>query len=452
MNHIELAKRHRKEGRLAEAAAALRTAVMQDPMNPECWFQGGSLAIKLGDFAFAKQLFEMCVSVVTSDKEAAYNVGHCSFRLGDPIAAVRSYERALAIDPSFLRARIALGQMLYVVGRHEEASAAFDQALSLPPPASPVDQELRALVRVARGEFVDGWREFDNQWVAARAARSPWPIWDGAAAPDATVCLTVDGGFGDTILFARYARQIRARVRRLVAIVQPDLRRLLETLDGLDAVAGSIDDVAGDIVVSGFWTLPRKLRSTPETIPMTVPYLSPPGSGPVLPQTTKLRAGIAWFGGARCAHDFDRSCPDLSHLSALFTVPGVEWYDVQPRTARSAEGDRFGIHPLPPVQDFGDTAFVLRQMDLVISVDTAVSNLSAALGVPTWIMVPTIPEFRWPIGASRSPWYPSARLFRRANTWQWTEVGRAIASDLATRVETGVDPDLPEYRRWDLTA
>lgn len=424
-------------------------------MDPETWFQGATLAIKLREFAFARTLFEMCVRLVPTDAQAIYNVGYCSFRLGDPETALASYERAVQVDPGFVRAHIARGQLSYILGHPEAGGRAFDVALALPRPSNPKDQELRALVRVVRGEFAEGWRDFDESWTNAHSqSLENVRSWDGGVAPDATVGLTVDGGFGDTLLFIRYARLVKERVGRVVAAIEPSLIPLLERVEGVDAILRDQRELGQGMMVAGLWTLPRKLGTTMATIPATLPYVPVPDEGPSLSPTTALRVGIAWFGGVDCAHDFDRSCHDISQLGPIFRVPGIEWHLLQPGVESLGLGTSVDgpdvVHPLPPVRHFGDTAYVLRQLDLVITVDTAVANLAAAIGVPTWIMPPTIPEFRWPVGAVRSPWYPSARLFRRAHTRDWGSVALAIATQLRERVSSGLDPDLPDYRRLDV--
>ncbi|HEX4931831.1 MAG TPA: tetratricopeptide repeat protein, partial [Gemmatimonadaceae bacterium] len=228
MSLLELAKQHRKAGRYAESAAALRQAVLEAPMDPEVWFQGGSLAIKLKDFSFARSLFEMVARVSPHDAQAIYNVGYCHFRLGEPEAALAAYEHAVRVDPGFVRAYIALGQLHYILGDPDAGRRAFDTALALPRPGNAGDLELRALVRVVREDFTDGWREFDESWRQARLQTlATVQAWDGTPDPSATVCLTVDGGFGDTLLFIRFARQVRERVGRVVASVEPALAPLI---------------------------------------------------------------------------------------------------------------------------------------------------------------------------------------------------------------------------------
>lgn len=455
MTLLDLAKEHRRSGRYAEAAQLLQQAVAESPMDPELWFQGGTLAIKLREFAFARTLFEMVVRFTPSDAQAVYNVGYCSFRLGDPERALASYERAAALDPSFVRAHIARGQLLYILGEPDAGRAAFDTALALPRPSHATDQELRALIRVVRGEFAEGWADFDESWTSARSdSLQNISLWDGSAEPNATVCLTVDGGFGDTLLFVRYAPLVRARVGRVIAALEPALVPLLRGMPGIDAFVESAAEVPPDARYAGLWTLPRKVGTTVDSIPAEVPYIPVPTEGPRLASTALLRVGIAWAGGKDCAHDFDRSCHDVQQLAPLFRVPGVEWHILQPGvTSLGLEADAkpAAVQPLPPVRHFGDTGYVLRQLDLVITVDTAVANLSAALGVPTWIFPPTIPEFRWPIGAARSPWYPTARLFRRAHTRDWAGVAAAAASALQERVAEETDRDLPGYRRLNLS-
>ncbi len=454
MTLLDLAREHRRAGRYAEAAQTLQQAVSQSPMDPELWFQGGTLAIKLRQFAFAQTLFEMVVQFTPGDAQAVYNIGYCRFRSGDPEGALASHERACSLDPSFVRAHIARGQMLYILGQPDAGREAFDVALCLACPRSETDQELRALVRVVRGEFAEGWADFDQCWTRARSENlRDTTLWDGQPDPDATVCLTVDGGFGDTLLFVRYAPLVRARVGRVIAALESALVPLLRGMPGIDAFVADTTEIPPRTRFAGLWTLPRKVGTTVSSIPASVPYIPLPSKGPRLAPTPSLRVGIAWAGGKDCAHDFDRSCHDLQLLAPLFRVPGVEWHILQPGVTSlgldSTEAP-VGVQALPTVRHFGDTGFVLRQLDLVVTVDTAVANLSAALGIPTWIFPPTIPEFRWPIGAQRSPWYPSARLFRRAHTRDWASVASAAAAALRERVAEGVNRDVPGYRRLDL--
>ena len=175
--------------------------------------------------------------------------------------------------------------------------------------------------------------------------------------------------------------------------------------------------------------------------------MTPPESGPVLEKTSGLRVGLCWYGGKACVHDRDRSTPSLSVLKALFQVPGVDWFSLQLEGPRTPEEEQFPLRRPPRVKDFGDTAHIMSQLDLVISVDTAVANLAAAIGHPTWVMVPTVPEFRWPLGtsstpeyATTTPWYSTARLYRRTHTDEWEGVASRIATDLAALVRARGGP------------
>ncbi|MBK6305318.1 MAG: tetratricopeptide repeat protein [Gemmatimonadetes bacterium] len=259
MTLLDLAREHRRAGRYAEAAQTLQQAVSQSPMDPELWFQGGTLAIKLRQFAFAQTLFEMVVQFTPGDAQAVYNIGYCRFRSGDPEGALASHERACSLDPSFVRAHIARGQMLYILGQPDAGREAFDVALCLACPRSETDQELRALVRVVRGEFAEGWADFDQCWTRARSENlRDTTLWDGQPDPDATVCLTVDGGFGDTLLFVRYAPLVRARVGRVIAALESALVPLLRGMPGIDAFVADTTEIPPRTRFAGLWTLPRK--------------------------------------------------------------------------------------------------------------------------------------------------------------------------------------------------
>ncbi|HEX4934194.1 MAG TPA: hypothetical protein VFV33_13485, partial [Gemmatimonadaceae bacterium] len=160
-----------------------------------------------------------------------------------------------------------------------------------------------------------------------------------------------------------------------------------------------------------------------------------------------LRVGIAWSGNRQMGHDADRSPPGLSTFAPLFDVAGVQWQGLTPDAAMQEEERRHGISPLPPVRDLADTAAILRQLDLVVTVDSVVANLAPAVGVPTWIFPTTIPEPRWPMGHARSPWFPLVRPFRRARLSAWDAAVQAAARALAERVTRGRDDESPGDER-----
>jgi hypothetical protein len=189
----------------------------------------------------------------------------------------------------------------------------------------------------------------------------------------------------------------------------------------LPGVAGFVRDEgsfpAGALHTS-LWSLPALTRLRLDTIPGAEGYFTPPDHGPELGVRKGVRVGVVWAGNPNTTFDRDRSCPAVGFLSPLFEVPGIEWISLQVGP-RAADASSLPIRPMPEVSDFADTAYVLSQLDLVITVDTALAHLAGALGVPTWIMVPSIPEYRWLLDREDSPWYRSVRLFRRRSGTDW---------------------------------
>jgi hypothetical protein len=152
-----------------------------------------------------------------------------------------------------------------------------------------------------------------------------------------------------------------------------------------------------------------------------------------------LRVGIAWAGNRITTHDLDRSCPSLALLAPLLAVPNVEWTSLQVGEP-APEADGVTIAPCPVTGDFVDTARLVAALDLVISVDTAVAHLAGALAVPTWLMVPSMPEFRWLLDRDTSPWYPHHRIFRRERTDAWRALAERMAPELAALAAARGEP------------
>jgi len=194
-------------------------------------------------------------------------------------------------------------------------------------------------------------------------------------------------------------------------------------------------------------SVPYACATRLDTIPAAIPYLQTPAAYAAtwrgaLPQSGRLRVGLVASGNPRYRDDAIRSM-DLSRMTTLFEVAGVDWYWLQPET-RDAERDVLAHYPAVEqigarFRDFGDTAAVLDQLDLVITVDSAVAHLAGAMGKPVWIMIPFQPDWRWMLERDDSPWYPTVRLFRQPRPGAWDDVIRNVIEALAQRVAASAD-------------
>ena len=433
-------------GRCADAMPLFRQAVASDPLNPYVLYAAGSAALTAGDYGFAAKLLWMSAQLEPANADTWSKLGTARFHLGQYDDAATAFRRALALDANERCALFWLDRVGLMIGRRDESDACF-AALERLDVQDPIERTELAFQKVVRGRFAEGWRDFAMSFPdVVRSGSAPgWnrtdvPLWNGEPVPDRTVILVAAGGFGDVFLYARFLPDAAKLVGRLLLDTDATTQRALQGVRGLDGFV-SHDDAArtaehGNALYASMWALPAFVDATLESLPPHVPYLHTPRAGPRIPPRrgeTRTRVGIVWAGNSAMRHDADRSCPSLDVLAPLFAVPGVEWVSLQ-LGPRAREGDAFGLAPCPPVSDFADTAFVLDQLDLLITVDSAVANLAGALGRPLWVIVPTWPEFSWGLDGGTTPWFPTARLFRRRHSADWRGVAERLADALAKHV------------------
>ncbi|MCC6930673.1 MAG: tetratricopeptide repeat protein [Gemmatimonadaceae bacterium] len=444
---LATARDHRMHGRFDACSALLQEILGRDPMHVGAMLEGALLSLDVGDYPVAERFLQACRLFDPRNADLLLLSGSSAFYQRDPERAIPYLRDAARLAPGSLDVRIALAQILYSAGFDADARGEMHTAFTLAAVPGSDEGMRRSLARIADGDWDAGWREFALHWetkFAAHFREARW--WRGEPLGDEDLHVVAYGGLGDSIFFARFLPVAAARARQLHLCVPAPLQRLLSGVRGVASLTPAVDAIPHGAVVTSLWHLAWLLGGEPDRY-APEPYLVAPDDGPRLEPTRGLRVGIAWAGSARAGHNVDRSPPSLATLSPLLAVEGVTWLGLHPEPAAAAECAALGIGALPPVRDFADTAAVLRQLDLVITVDSSVSNLAPALGIPTWVFCTRIPEMRWPAGAARSPWFPWARPFRRRSLGDWEAVARAAAGDLRQRVATGADPDLPAYRR-----
>lgn len=434
---LEQADALRRAGHPREALAMYQAVLRARPLEPEAWRGAGRAAAAMGEHEVAARYLGAYLRAAPRHGPTNYHLALALFSLGRYEEAAQAFERAATLLPDNVPSQVGAGIALACVGRLDDADRHLARALALEDAGAELPFANRtqlALLRITRGDWARGWADHESRWSApgalaeAPAWRRRHVPWDGAPS-DRTLYLHADGGNGDVFLFARWFPQVASRVGRLV-IVAP--RATWRTVLAVPGASGATDtpDLDEDALHASMWALPHLFAATPDTLPARTPYLAAPDDGPRLPPAAgALRVGVVWAGDANATLDVDRSCPSPAVLAPLFAVPGVELVSLQVGP-RAGEADGLPMRPCPPVRDFADTAFVIAQLDAVVSVDTAVANLALALGTPTWVLVPMVPEFRWPRQSPRSPWYPAAHVVRRTHVTAWRESAERVAADL----------------------
>jgi tetratricopeptide (TPR) repeat protein len=427
-------------GRPAEALACFDRILAMSPRHHEATANRGAALAALGRYDEALDEFDAVLAAAPSPV-VAYNRGLALANLGRAAEAVEAYDRVLAMVPSHAAALSSRGVALQALNRHAEATASFERALALAPDFA--DAHFNAsLALLATGDFARGLAEYEWRWKRSGAA--PWrqnfarPLWLGETPiANRTVLLHAEQGLGDTIQFARYVSLLARAGARTVLEVQTELKAVLSRLPGCAAVIGRGEPRPAHDLQCPFGSLPLALKTRADAIPAEIPYLTADAERierwrDRLAAFGAPRIAIVWAGNPSHSNDRNRSIA-LAQLAPLWSVDGARFVSVQ-RDLRPGDAELLAEAPVlhlgAELDDFDDTAAVLEQCSLVITVDTALAHLAGALGRPLWVLLPFSPDWRWTVHGDRSPWYPAARLFRQPQPGDWASVVARVAAAL----------------------
>jgi hypothetical protein len=339
-----------------------------------------------------------------------------------------------------------------ITGDRRAALAALDAALRIKPDFA-VAHLNRAVGWLRMGRFETGWHEFEWRRLCEdyRVTPLPAPLWDGTPMPDRCLLLHSEQGLGDTIQFIRYAPLVKQRCGSVILQCQAGLKPLLSRCPGVDRLIVRGESLPEYHVQAPLMSVPEILGTTLETVPAEVPYLF---ADAALTETWRQRladysgfkVGIGWQGNRKYHGDNLRSIP-LRNFSPLGRVPHLRLFSLQkgagaeqiPDLATECHVVDFGPDFDAKGGTFMDTAAVMRNLDLVITSDTAAAHLAGALGVPVWVALGFSCDWRWLEDRENSPWYPTMRLFRQARLGDWEELFARIAAELAAVVSGRAD-------------
>jgi len=381
-----------------------------------------------------------------TDADARYNLGLTLQARGEFEAALEAYGQALELRPDYVDALVNRGVVCRELLRMAPALDCFDAAIRLAPDNAEAHWE-RGTTLVSLGELEQGWKDYEWRWklkdFSTPAPAFGCPQWDGSPLNGKRIFLHAEQGYGDVIQTIRYAPMIaRLGGEVIVGCPQP-LRPLLESVEGVSRVVTNRSSLLPLDAHAPLMSLPAIFRTGLHTIPSTVPYLQPPPSGLRIGPATAagLRVGIAWAGDRSHRNDHNRSM-SLSQLEPLTQMPGIKFFSLQVGQ-QTSELSRHGFSRTVTdlgsrFRDFGDTAGAIADLDLVITVDTAVAHLAGALARPVWVLLPYNAEWRWMLGRLDSPWYPTMRLFRQPSRGDWVDLIAQVSKELARLTPHGV--------------
>jgi Flp pilus assembly protein TadD len=374
--------------------------------------------------------------------EAQSSLAFALERQGHLSDALEAAERAIELRPDCAEAHNNLGIVLRSQHRLDDACRAFRTSIELKPDFALAEFNLGTTLLLT-GRYFEGWAGY-RQHARVAGAVPPGPTsteWDGRPIPGRRLLVYADQGLGDTIQFARFLSLCKQRSQAQVVFrCQPPLGRLFAEWHDIDEFGTNEDDIPECDLHIPLASLPGLFGLTIEQVGKGVPYLQrpaplPPRIGDLIGlRTTQRRIGLVWQGNPRQARDIVRSCP-LEKLIPLLEIPGIRFFSLQceavgrSQLATSPAADRL-VDVGALLDDFADTAAVLDQLDLLITVDTAIAHLAGALGRPLWTMLCHTPDWRWHLDRSDCPWYPTMRLFRQPAWGDWDAVIEQIRAAL----------------------
>ena len=363
--------------------------------------------------------------------------------------AEASCRRALQLKPDFVKAHSNLAIALREQGRVADAEAGFKRALELDPAYAEAHVNY-AFLLLQTGRFERGWQEYEYRWQAKNHEPLPAfgkPLWLGESdVRNKSILLWAEQGLGDSIQFVRYATLLAQRGATVHLLVPPPLKALLASCTGVASVLVPGEPLPPFDYHCPLLSLPLACKTELDTIPANIPYLAASAAAIAqwrdrLGEPQALRVGLVWAGSPRTnqpsaeAIDRQRSI-GFNRLQALLDIEGIEFYSLQ-----VGEPARSQLNGHPKVRDFtgqlhdfSDTAALIANLDLVISVDTSVIHVAGALGKPVWLLNRYNTCWRWLSDRSDSPWYPSLRIFRQLTLGDWDGVIDDVRQALLQRI------------------
>lgn len=446
----QLLKLHRYE----EAIAGCDRVIEIAPGFFAAYVNRGNGKKALGRFADAIADYDAALALQPEHADAHFNKGIALFFQGDYAAAEASYAEAARRRANWSELHYNIGLLYQTQMRLEDAIASYDRALAIDPEYALAHWN-RSQALLARGDFAEGWREYEWRWhskgpraemASAMPERRLWT--DVSELPGKHVLLFAEQGLGDTLQFCRYVAEVKRLAGTVTVCVQKPLLALLNGIGGADEVIAADGPLpAADYCVS-LLTLPLLLGTTLATVPGKVPYID---VDPAKREAWKarlsglegLKVGLVWNGGFRphlpeswevnkrrnltIEQAASIHCPQACFISLQKGEPA----ESELRQRRMALWPGGNLHDFgDELRDFTDTAALVANLDLVIAVDTSVAHLSGALGRPVWILNRFDSCWRWLEQREDSPWYPSAKLYRQQDMGDWAPVLSSVERDL----------------------
>lgn len=481
------------QNRRERAIACFERAIKLKPDYVKAYVQYGNVLFEQKEYKAAIEQFKKAVSYDANNAEALYNIGRAFHELEQIGASIEWFERAAAINTQDAQLLLCLANahnatnnteralsiyhqidklipnnasILYNIAytlkkldRIDDAMPYYERVLTLQPDHSEAHFS-RGLAYLARGDFEAGWPEYEWRWKRGdhnQLRKIAKPMWDGGDLTGKTIFLLAEQGLGDTYQFIRYGQLAKQKGGRVIAAVQSPLVKILSLCPYLDKVIPLSDPTPECDVYCPMVSMPYVTKTRMESIPDQIPYLYADSAlvaqwHEKLAEDKNFKIGICWQGNPNYSTTFLRAVVAAksitpAHFAPLAECKKITIYSLQRETGleelKKVMPEGLKIVTFDETFDskhgrFMDTAAVMKNLDLMITVDTSIAHLAGGLGIPVWVLIPEPADWRWLLHRDDTPWYPhNMRLFRQTKTGDWHSVMRTIVDELQKVLVSG---------------
>ena len=421
------------------------------PDNGVAHSNRGNILKELHRYEEALESFDNAIALLPNYAEAYSNKGNALQELQHYEEALHWYDRAIALQPDYAEAYSNKGNALEWLRRHEQAMENFDRSISINPQYIDAYWH-KALSQLASGNYQFGWQNYEARWSKLHPIKfqhSGIPRLQGLDnVADKNILIWAEQGLGDTLQFCRYIQPLADLGANITFVVPKALLNILSSLKSYCKIITQEDGKLGNFdFQSPLLSLPLLFGTSVDTIPGTPSYLRVDLEkknifAPHVVKGKNLKVGLVWNGGFRVDHPElweinKRRNIELELIAELRDIPEIDFYSLQKGEPAESELKSKKDHLWPNLKnctglldDFSDTAALIENLDLVISVDTSTAHLAGALGKPVWILNRYDSCWRWLRGRSDTPWYPSARIYQQTSPGDWRGVIMEVKKDL----------------------
>jgi len=436
---------------LSDALKLIDQAIALNPNDGVTYSNKGNILKELGRYEEALAALDTAIKLAPTYVEAYSNMGNVLQDLYRYEDALEWYDRAIALNPHYAEAYSNKGNALKLLKRHEEALFNYHQATSINPEFLDAYWH-KALVQLPSGDFENGWKNYEARWFKSNPVKYSFEqiprLEHTENLNGKKILVWSEQGLGDSIQFSRYIKLLNMRGAEVVYLVPESLLEVFSSIQQYCTLTAVIEDQSIFDFQSPLLSLPLVFSTSVSTIPVDMPYIQADKkkleeANHHIQVSKNLKVGIIWNGGFRVGAPElwainKRRNIELDQISALRDIPGVDFYSLQKGDPAETEfvNRKDELWPnmanlAPLLNDFSDTAALITNLDLIISVDTSSAHLAGALGKPVWILNRYDSCWRWLRGREDSPWYPSAKIFQQKKPGDWSAVISSVKSELS---------------------